>query len=96
LWRSGFYTASGTRRQMPIELNGDAAELQRQVAWHHGMALAREPRHHILSQRTPGQQCRLHRDCVPHIRGVGGRIDEYRLPVGVCRFGACYFDGQRP
>lgn len=86
----------GVRRQEMVQLISDAAKLQRQVPLGHGGTMAREPPHHILSQRTPGQQRRLHRDRVPHIRRVGGRIDKYRPPIGVGRFVVCQFDIQTP
>jgi hypothetical protein len=79
-----------------VQLISDAAQLQRQVPLGHGGTMAREPPHHILSQRTPGQQRRLHRDRVPYIRGIRCRIHEYRLPIVVGGFIPCHFDIQTP
>jgi hypothetical protein len=58
--------------------------------------MTREPCHHILSQRTPGQQRRLHRDSISHIRRVGGHVDKNRPSIGVGRFVIRLFDVQRP
>jgi hypothetical protein len=58
--------------------------------------MAREPCHHALFQRTPGQQRRLHRDRISHIRRISGRVDINRPSIGVGRFVIRFFDVQRP
>ena len=96
MWRHGFDAAGGARRQELVQLAGDSAKLQRQVPLDHSGVMAREPCNHILSERTSGEQRRLHRDRISHIRRVGGRVDKNRPSIGVGRFVIRFFDVQRP
>ena len=53
-----------------IQLLGNTAQFQSEVALRHSGAMPRQPRHQVFAQRATGQQCGLRRDCVTHIHRI--------------------------
>lgn len=76
-----------------IQLLGNTAQFQSEVALRHRGTMPRQPRHQVFAQRATGQQCGLHYDRITHIHRIQARSDEHRTPVGMSGFGVRFFDG---
>ena len=76
-----------------IQLLGNTAQFQSEVALRHSGTMPRQPHHQVFTQRTTSQQCGVHRDRVAHIHRIQARRDEHRTPVRMGRFAVRCFDG---